>query len=135
MSSALDEALGVLGDTGPEYDAFGVAISLANHGPMVVDALCALGHEDAVVAWAEKYRPRLDEQPPRRARITAEEWQNALGQKGRVTDWADLFDAVLSERPWTEVLDLWVPRLAPGMIGGLHGAIRTAHAVRGMGRA
>lgn len=134
MNSPLDDALGVLSDTGPEYQAFGGAISLANHGPMVVDAMCALGHADAVVPWAEEYRPRLEGPPPRQARIAGSEWLDALGQKGRVRDWADLFDAELSEHSWTEVLDLWVPRLAPGMIGGLHGAIRTAHAVRGIGR-
>jgi hypothetical protein len=33
------------------------------------------------------------------------------------------------------VLNRWFPRLAPGMVGGVHGAIRTAHAVRSLGRA
>jgi hypothetical protein len=39
----------------------------------------------------------------------------------------------LAEAPWTDVLELWVPRLAPGTLGGIHGAIRTAHAVRSLG--
>jgi hypothetical protein len=41
----------------------------------------------------------------------------------------------VSEARWQDVLDLWVGRLVPGMSGAAtHGAIRTAHAVRALGR-
>ena len=63
MGDVLDEALGVFGDTGPEYDAFDGRFSFANHGPMVVEALCAMGREDAVMEWAMRYRPRLAPRP------------------------------------------------------------------------
>ena len=37
--------------------------------------------------------------------------------------------------PWAEVLETWVPRLAPGiMAGATHGILRTAHAVRSLER-
>ena len=134
MDDVLDDALDFMADAGPEYDVFDSGFFLGNHGPMVVEALCSLGRPDVVVTWTERYRTRLDARPPRRGRIDHEDWVNALGDMARVSDWFDLFNADLGEAAWTEVVDLWVPRLAPGMIGGLHGAIRTAHAVRSIGR-
>jgi Questin oxidase-like len=135
MGDVVDEALGVFADTGPEYEAFGGRASFANHGPMVVEALCAMGREDAVMDWAERYRPRLAGRPPSQASIPRSEWPDALGDMSRVRDWADLFDAELAASPWPDVLNRWLPRLAPGMVFALHGAIRTAHAVRSLGRA
>ena len=129
-----DDALGVLGDTGPEYLAFGGRISFANHGPMVIEALSTMGREGAFLDWAQQYRPRLEGRPVSRAKISSSDWPEALGDMSRVRDWADLFDAELAESPWTEVLNRWFPRLAPGMVGGVHGAIRTAHGVRSLGR-
>ena len=52
---------------------------------------------------------------------------------GRVRDWADFFANELADADWTVVANRWVPRLAPGTVGGVHGAIRTAHAVRSIG--
>jgi hypothetical protein len=135
MDEALDEGLELLGDAAPEYEAFGGVISLANHGPMVIEALCAMGRDDAVVDWTKRYAPRLDEPPPRQTRMTAADCSEALGDLRRVRDWEDLFDAEFSESSWTDVLERWIPTLAPGMVGGIHGAIRAAHAVRGVGRA
>ena len=131
----LDEALGILGDTGPEYEAFGGMISLANHGPMVVEALSELGRADALVEWAERYRPRLGDRPAPSERITAEDWRTAIGDMSRVRDWADFFDAELATTNWTDVVNQWFPRLAPGMCAGVHGAVRTAHAARSLGKA
>ena len=133
MTDVLDDALGVFAGTGPEYEAFGGLISLANHGPMVVEALCALGREDAVTEWAERYRPRLEDRPPSRASIEPSQWVEALGDQSRVRDWADLFDDELAAAPWRDVVNRWILRLAPGTVFGLHGAIRTAHAVRSLG--
>ena len=135
MGDVLDEALGLFAATGPEYDAFGGRASFANHGPMVVEALCAMGREDAVTEWVERYRPRLADRPSSRARIEPSEWADALGDMRRVRDWADSFDAELAGEHWSDVVNRWVPRLAPGTVLALHGAIRTAHAVRSLGRA
>jgi hypothetical protein len=132
MRDALDEGLELLANTGPEYEAFEGRISLANHGPMVIEALSRLGQADLIVEWSLRYAPRLNAPPPKRERITTDDWSSALGEMARVRDWADYFASALTEASWTEVLERWVPRLAPGMVGSIHGAIRTAHAVRGL---
>jgi hypothetical protein len=130
----VDEALGVFADTGPQYEAFGGRVSFANHGPMVVDALVAMGRSDAVASWVERYRPRLDPRPEPRMRIDPSDWRSALGDINRVRDWADFFAGELADDRWTVVANRWLPRLTPGMVGGVHGAIRTGHAVRSIGR-
>jgi hypothetical protein len=135
MGDALDEGLEILGNTGPEYQAFEGRFSFANHGPMVIEALSAMGRDDAIVEWSKRYAPRLDEPPPGRERITVDNWWSALGEMSRVRDWREFFAQALTEAPWADVLEQWVPRLAPGMVGSIHGAIRTAHAVRGLGDA
>ena len=127
-AEAMEEALGLLAKTGPEY-----AGRLANHGPMAAEALIVLGRPDAVVPWVEKYRRRLYEHPPGGHPIDAKAWREALGQGGRVGDWIVFFDRQVEERPWKDVLKEWVPLLAPGVIAAaFHGVIRTAHAVRSL---
>jgi Questin oxidase-like len=135
LGNVIDEALGVLADTGPEYDAFGGRIALANHGPMVIDALVALGRTDTLVEWAERYRPRLEPRPQKCETIQASEWRKALGDMQRARDWADFFENELAEMHWQDALNQWASRLAPGAPFGVHGMIRTAHAVRNLGRA
>ncbi len=62
---------------------------------------------------------------------TPAEWQRALGDPGRMSDWYAFFLEELEKKTWTDVLQTWVPALMPGCVGGLtHGLIRTAHAVR-----
>ena len=68
--SALDDALTVFAATAPSYGSVG----LANHGPMVAEALAHLGRHDAIPAWVARV-PR----PPRRRAaaggpLTEEEW-------------------------------------------------------------
>ena len=77
MGDVVDEALGLLADTGPEYEAFGGRISFANHGPMMIDALVALDRTDTVVEWAARYRPRLDPRPDKVDTIDPSEWRTA----------------------------------------------------------
>jgi len=129
-SDVLDEALEILKDTGFEYSG-----GLANHGPMAAEALCALGRYDRVLPWVEGYTRRLQERLERREPVTERNWRQALGDFGRVEDWTALFEREL-ERPWREVLDRWVPRLAPGLVAAAaHGIIRTGHAVRSVAAA
>jgi hypothetical protein len=82
----------------------------------------------------ERYRPRLEPKPEPRERIDPSDWRGALGDMSRVRDWADFFADELADADWAVVANRWLPRLAPGMVGGVHGAIRTAHAVRSVGR-
>ncbi|MFT5048910.1 MAG: hypothetical protein ACI8QZ_000297 [Chlamydiales bacterium] len=120
----MDEALEMLAPFGPTFSG-----GLSNHGPMVAEALVAMGREDAVVAWIDRYRTRLEASPPARERIDAANWRQALGDGSRTGSWTAFFTNELAEAPWRVVVGRWVPRLAPGIAAaGTHAAIRTGHA-------
>jgi hypothetical protein len=53
MSQIFDDALERLRGTGTEVGGRGAP----NHGPMAAEALTALGRDDVVVGWADRYRP------------------------------------------------------------------------------
>jgi hypothetical protein len=132
MNSRFDEALERLRGTGSEV-AGGVA---PNHGPMAAEALVALGRDDVVVAWADRYRRRLDAIPLSRSPITAEGWADALGTIDRFSDWVAFFRAQLAEASWRAVFTEWIGRLLPATpSAGAHGFIRTAHALRALAHA
>jgi hypothetical protein len=63
-NDALDEALAMLADRGPEFGG-----GLSNHGPMAAEALCAMGRGERAVAWVERYRLRLEPPPQASGRI------------------------------------------------------------------
>ena len=124
--AAIDEVLDRFARTGPEFGP-----GLSNHGPMGAEALVTMGRSDVIVGWSEWYSARLQEHPPARKPIAADEWREALGDMTRVGDWVAFFGRELDGRPWRDVLDTWVARLGPGvMAGATHGILRTAHAVR-----
>jgi hypothetical protein len=78
---------------------------------------------------------RLDDPPDARNPIARDEWRSALGDVKRAGDWSAFFRRELNERPWRDALEIWAPRLSPGiMAGATHGILRTAHAVRGLSR-
>lgn len=125
-SDVIDEALDLLERYGPEYGG-----GLSNHAPMACEALVALNRPDAVLPWIERYRGRLQEPPGLVNRITDEEWREALGDERRVGDWTAWFERELARSPWQKVLETWIPRLAPGLVGAAaHCVIRTGHATR-----
>jgi Questin oxidase-like len=127
-SAVMDEVLGLLAETGPEYGG-----GLSNHGPMAAEALLVLGRPESAIPWVESYRRRLREHPEGRAPIAHEDWREALGDYGRVGDWVLFFERELAESPWQGVLGRWSARLAPGMsAAAFHGLIRTAHAARSL---
>ena len=127
--AAMDQALEMLAGCGPEFGGIG----LSNHGPMAAEALSALGREQEVEPWVERYRKRLIERPPKVEHIDALNWPEVLGEVDRSTDWEDFFAAELDSAPWREVLERWVPLLSAGMMAGAtHGIIRTGHAVRSL---
>ncbi|MEV6028350.1 questin oxidase family protein [Streptomyces sp. NPDC052036] len=126
--SVLDEGLHRLRHTGPEYTG-----TLTNHGPMVIEALTALGRPDAVQPWLSGYLPQLDSQPACFQPIERATWRRALGDVRRVTDWQLFFRAELSENNWLTTATTWWSRLLPGVAAGAtHGIIRTSHALRSM---
>lgn len=125
--AALDEALEILRDTGPETRKGG-----PNHGPMAAEAMVALGRADVVAAWAERYRARLVDVPRSDATLDVD-WSAALGDFDRLPQWHAYFRHRLTEQPWQATLGLWLPRLIPGtMATGTHGIIRCAHAARAL---
>jgi hypothetical protein len=127
---ALDEALELFAGTGPEYGG-----GLANHGPMAVEALITLGRPRAALAWAAGYRRRLDDPPSERDLIRRDTFEAALGDQNRLADFIAFFRRELAEASWRASLSRWLPVLLPGLsAAGLHGLIRTAHAVRALGR-
>jgi len=129
MKGAFDEALECLRGTGSEV-AGGVA---PNHGPMAVEALVALGRDDDVVAWARRYRRKLDAMPSPSSPISAEGWPQVLGATDRFADWVAFFRAQMAEAPWRAVFREWIGRLLPATpSAGGHGLIRTAHALRAL---
>lgn len=132
---AMTDALDRLDDLG--YERAGQA-DLASHGPMGAEVLAVLGHGDAIPAWVAAYRAAMPnhDRPSRRFDLDPTDesaWRPALGAIDRVGDWEHLFLRELAQAPWREVLVRWWPRLLPGLMSRLtHGAIRTAHAVRGV---
>lgn len=129
VGGALERLRGVGYEWGPSF---------ANHAPMAAEALARLGYADEVPGWVERNlskRRYYDAPEPRWALTTGPDgdWESALGDFGRVGDWAALFERELAAEPWRGVLARWWPRLLPGMSGALtHGVIRTAHAVRAL---
>src|ERR1700736_5735733 len=124
----LDEALEILAPYGIE-----LRNGNSNHGPMVAEALCAMGRPDAVPAWIARYRERMLPRPEASARIRREDWREALGDRNRFADWGAFFGEELREAPWQEVLDCWVECLMPGFCAAAtHGVIRVGHAARSL---
>src|SRR5262245_14548800 len=129
MNDSFDEALERLRGTGTEV-AGGIA---PNHGPMGAEALVALGRDDVVVAWADRYRRNLDVMPTSTSPITVETWKESLGAIDRIADWVAFFRTQLAEAPWRAVFTEWISRLLPATpSAGAHGLIRTAHALRAL---
>jgi len=129
MKQSMDEALERLRGTGTEVAGGGDP----NHGPMAAEALVALGRDDLVTIWVDRYRQRLDLMPAATSPVTVDTWRAALGDIGRIADWTAFFRAQLAEAPWRAVFADWIGRLLPGTISaGQHGLIRTAHAIRAL---
>ncbi|MEU7569638.1 questin oxidase family protein [Streptomyces fradiae] len=125
-TGVLDEALERLHAAGPEREGW-----LSNHAPMAVEALVRHGHAPRVHRWLDGYRAKLEDMPAPRARVTPDNWREALGDPARIADWAGYFERDTTARPWREVLAEWWPRLLPGIAGGAtHPVIRVGHAVR-----
>ncbi len=126
-SGVLNEAYERLHVAGPEWGED----TLTNHGPMAVEAMVRHGYDGRVHRWLDRYVRRLDDLPPATGVIGPDEWQKALGDGCRVSDWTAYFTREVAEHPWRDVLTTWWPRLLPGIVAGAtHGPIRVGHAVR-----
>lgn len=128
------EAYERLHRTGPEFggDEEGNH-GLTNHGPMAAEVMVRRGLDIRLDGWLDHYVERLTDLPAATDRITAENWQAALGDGHRVADWTAFFRTEMRARPWRETLATWWPRLLPGIAAGsTHGVIRVGHAVRAL---
>ena len=54
MTDTIDEALDIIHRTDPD-----LINGNANHGPIVVEALLALGRHDSVIPWIEGHKKRF----------------------------------------------------------------------------
>jgi hypothetical protein len=132
MAGILDEALEALSRTAPEFEN-----GNTNHAPMVAETLVTIGHGEMVAGWVDAYRRELGtrERPSEGPPIEGD-WRESLGKPRSWPAWVSTFRGELAEVPWSELLDVWASRLAPGLSGAAtHGLIRTAHAVRALGQA
>lgn len=129
-SNILDQALDIVEGTAPEYSG-----GLCNHASMAAEAFYSLDRAGEILPWVSFYRNRLYLQAAPESPIAEENWQQALGDNDRHSDWVFFFSEQITERGWTAALRKWAPLLSPGMIaGGAHGLIRTAHAARSLCR-
>jgi hypothetical protein len=81
---SLDAGLDTLAPFGPQLRS-----GFTSHAPMVAEALCALGRPEAVGPWLERLRPALQPRPESVARISPDDWQDALGTHQRGADWTE----------------------------------------------
>ncbi len=126
--ASFDTTLESIADAGPD-----LRNGLTNHAPMAVEALCAMGQENAVMAWLERYREGMLPWPAEIEPIDPNNWRSALGDIERVSDWRAFFVDELARSPWHEVLNQWVGHFAPAICASAaHGVIRVAHAARAL---
>ena len=126
-TGTLDEAYQRLHATGPEFDGW-----LSNHGPMAAEAMVRHGQAGQVHRWLDGYMRRLEEFPRGSGPIGAG-WRDALGDPRRIADWTAYFRREVTGQPWRQALDVWWPRLLPGVAAAAtHGVIRVGHAVRAL---
>ena len=126
--SVLDAALERISASGPD-----LSNGFANHAPMAIEALCALGRGDAALPWLERnWRYRSMLLPRRKPAQAVADWEAALGNN-RPEDWSVFLDGDFSAGNWRIGLAHWTRRLSPGAsAAALHGIIRVGHAARGL---
>ena len=76
---------------------------LANHGPMALEALIAMGRSDAVVNWVERYKKSLQPHPTPTGKINKSEWRQSLGNFNLSAESIEFFNRELKEKPWLSV--------------------------------
>jgi hypothetical protein len=126
--AVLDEAL----DRVSAID-FEIPNPFVNHAPMACEALATLHLDSEIGDWVKRYETSM-----RRAVLPATpswqrdfDWRGLLGDYRLLPQWMGYFAQAIDNEGWRAVVELWVPRLIPGLVSALfHGVIRTSHAVR-----
>ncbi len=121
-----DAALAQLAPCGPDLKN-----GLTSHMPMVVEALCRMGCGDMAAPWLHSRLTEAEPHPPATLHVHEGNWQGFLGKTDQFTPWRRFFEGEVEAMDLRDLLDKWVPRLAPGYAGAAtHGLLRTAHAAR-----
>jgi len=129
----LDEAL----DRVSALD-FEPPVRFVNHAPMACEALGALGFEAVLDEWVCRFETSMAEvvRPVTPRWHGGFEWEGLLGDRRILPEWIGYFERAIADEGWPTVVEVWVPRLMPGLAAALfHGVIRTSHAVRAIDRA
>lgn len=103
---------------------------LANHLPMALVALDAMGATDADMSrFQARYEAQLEPLLVAREAIPADDENRKLGVVQAFPSWFEFFAHRIELAGAAHVLSQWVDRLAAGIgSGAFHGAIRTAYA-------
>ena len=112
---------------------FKIPNPFVNHGPMACEALAALGLDDLIDDWVRGFGEGMVKAPqPIASRWRPGfDWMDALGDYRLLPEWMGFFQRAIADHGWQSVVEIWVPRLMPGLVAALfHGVIRTSHAVR-----
>jgi len=124
-STDLDEAFERMASAG-----FELPNGFVNHGAMACEALDALGFEGELGEWARRFARIAGPAVTPRAGASLD-WHESLGNYIALPEWIGHFETAIADDGWAEVVEVWVPRLVPGMATALfHGVIRVGHAVR-----
>jgi hypothetical protein len=126
--SVLDEAL----DRVSALD-FEVPNPFVSHAPMACEALAALGFEAVIDDWVRAFEASMGHalQPVTPGWHGDFDWKDRLGDYRLLPEWMGYFERAIADDGWPAVVEVWVPRLMPGLVAALfHGVIRTSHAVR-----
>ena len=125
ISSELDEAFERMASAG-----FELPNGFVNHGAMACEALDALGFEGELGEWARRFA-RIAGPAVTPKAGTSLDWRESLGDYKALPEWIGYFETAIADDGWAEVVEVWVPRMVPGMATALfHGVIRVGHAVR-----
>jgi hypothetical protein len=125
---ALDDAL----DRVSTLD-FEIPNPFVNHAPMACEALAALGFDAMIDDWVQRFETsmRVAVQPITPSWHGDFDWKALLGDYRLLPEWMGYFGRAVGKEGWQAVVEVWVPRLMPGLVAALfHGVIRTSHAVR-----
>jgi hypothetical protein len=113
---------------------FEIPNPFVNHAPMACEALAALNLESEIGDWVKRYETSMRRVAVRPATPSWRrdfDWRDLLGNYWLLPQWMGYFDQAIDNEGWRPVVELWVPRLMPGLVSALfHGVIRTSHAVR-----
>jgi len=106
---------------------------LANHLPMVLEAMARLGATGGRLAEYASYygdTHKVPYPPPHRERIDRSNWRSAFGDRTREADYRDFFVEEVGRLGHRETVRIYVPILAGGVAASAtHGLMRLAYGI------